>query len=543
MPRLPAMLVCLAVLAGPGHPLRADSAAPPDARTGRAALPDVVELQRIVDRAELGQFWGAVVVTVDGGPALSRGWGFADESLEPIDPETSLFDAGSIAKSFTAAAVLRLVDEGDLELDTPLREIFDDAPPRKGAITVHQLLGHTSGIGRGVRLGRLGTMDDLLQAVWTGTLDSDPGQRFQYSNVGYFLLAAVVEKVAGEPFESAVRRLVLEPAGLTRTGFVGDGEIPGARPTARVGQRGRGDSFRYPWNWGQRGATGVLTTGSDLATWLRVATGDGLLSARSREAMLTPGPGGYGLGWFIETATPVPQAEDDAQAPPFRVHHSGSTGGYRAAAAWYPGADGRPPVGVVVLTNERFDATGLAGALGSAVVPRPAVPSAAMIGLLRYPDPDGDGIVAVDDGLAWEVKPAYRGRMPDGSLLVDERPTVILTDAANGMWPVIVRMDRDEARALAASLRGAIMEVAEDERAKSAPWAGGLRAEFDASGLDLNENRFCELSPGSVLEASADGLDVVVRLVDAATGHTAATVRMGGAETAALMEGLVSVTR
>jgi hypothetical protein len=385
-------------------------------------------------------------------------------------------------------------------------------------------MNHTSGIGRGVRLGTLREREDLIRAVSSAGLDGEPGARFAYSNVGYFVLAAVVERVAGESFEEAMRRLVFEPAGLERTGFVGDGLVEGAHPTARRSRGREGSLFAYPWTWGQRGATGVVTTGADLARWVEALRAGPFLSGPSREAMFTPGAGGYGLGWHIETV----------EGRTRRIHHPGATGGYRSSLLHIPAEDAT----VVVLTNERCDAAALARDLGRLVAPDPERPTVAGVYLLRYPDQDGDGVVTVDEGLTWEVMPAYRGSSPDGKAIVDERPTVVLKDAPNRMWSLIVRMDRDKAARLAKELLAAIRTVAEQEGADSTPWAGGLTATFDANGLTPGEYRNIDLSPGSRLGVDTDGLAVVLTLVDGETGVVAATIRMGGAETTRLVRGL-----
>lgn len=486
-----------------------------------------------VERAHLGQFWGAVVVRVGGEDVLRRGYGFEGASLEPIDPGASLFDVGSVSKSLTAAAALRLIEEGSLSLETTLAEVFPGVDAGAfGAVTVRELLGHRLGVGD-ASVAR-GGADPGDRAGWVRVLGSTRAGRgrpgFAYSNVCYFLLASVVEARAGEAFEEAVRSRVIGPAALRAAGFVGDGSVDGGRATARVSERtGRAtDTFAYPWNWGQRGATGVVMTADDAARWVEAAWSGAVYGPMTRGSVFDPGDSGYGMGWFVET---------DAEGRVRRVGHGGTTGGYACAVAHYPmAAEGRG-VTIVVMTNERWDASGLEKRIARVVAPAPARPSKAAVYLARY-ELDGEGVLEVGEGLAWSVMPGYRGRGERGEPVVDDRPTVVLTDAGRGMWPVMVIMDHAEAGALHGSLLEAMAELAAHPDAAHEPWVGGMRMRVDVSGLELSATSHHELTPGSGWVVGTEGVRIVARLVDAESGRSLVTVRMGGAEARSLIDGL-----
>jgi CubicO group peptidase (beta-lactamase class C family) len=125
-----------------------------------------------------------------------------------------------VTKTFTAAAVLRLHDAGALDVRDPIAKHLSAWPDDKSAITVHHLPTHTSGLPLDVGLGQEAIgRDELLQRARATTLTRPPGDRWAYSNLGYSLPAAIVEHVAGVPFDSFAQRELFRPAGMSGSGF------------------------------------------------------------------------------------------------------------------------------------------------------------------------------------------------------------------------------------------------------------------------------------------------------------------------------------
>ncbi len=215
-------------------------ALPALAQTGQA-VPEFSALDSVMQQAlaRYGVKGGALAVVKDGHLIFARGYGWADaESQTPAQPD-SLFRWGSIAKTITAAAVVRLVEDGKLDLDTPVWSILNQYTPyngrwgdsRLGSITVRQLLHHTGGWDRDQSGDpMLGdptvdaskatntffppSQDAMIRYMLTKRLDFDPGSRFAYSNFGYMLLGRIIEKVSGQTYEAYVREKVLDPLGL-----------------------------------------------------------------------------------------------------------------------------------------------------------------------------------------------------------------------------------------------------------------------------------------------------------------------------------------
>ncbi len=497
----------------------------------------------VVDRKDLGRFWGVVLVRVGGEDVFARGYGFEDERLNPIEPSVSLFDAGSIAKSVTAAAVLRLVDEEKLGLSTTLGEVFGESAGTLADVTVASLLAHRSGIGfqaeEKLDAQAMASADSLVRAIGTVKLGEAV---FEYSNIGYFLAAAVVERVSGQPFEDAVRALVFEPAGISPVGFVGDGSVPEARGTVRrrmpPAHRTRDaverfDIFDYPWNWAQRGATGVLFTASSLADWFEAIADGGWLSASSRNAMLSPGPSGYGLGVFVDR---------DTDGTVTRFSHSGSTGGYEAHAAHYPLAFDGAGATVVILTMQTGGAEEIGAAVRRIISPAPAKPLFVGVYLRRHGDFEEDGVYRISENIDWRVLARYVGA-DGGRRIVDNRPTITLVDSERGIWPLMIRLDADRAEALIEEINATIQEIANDPVGGQTRWSKGITLIADVRQFAVGEHGQVTLDGDAEISVRVEKHHQVLVVTQSSTGDELVKVMMGGAESRWLQQGLVEAMK
>jgi D-alanyl-D-alanine carboxypeptidase len=295
------------------------------------------------------------VVTRRGAVLASGAAGFAD--LENRVPATlgSVYPIGSLTKTFTAAAVLALADDGKLSLDDPLGKWVPDFPTPGSTAALRQLLNHTAGIRSMTALGprywlqagREIEPKDLV-AIFAGEPpDFPPGTAYRYSNSGYVLLGLVVEKASGMPWGAYVSRRLLVPLGLASTR---DGEsrelVPGR---ARGYSRKKGGGFENAWHvsLSQGYAAGaLLSTAGDVAAWIRRLEVDPPLSVAAHRAMTTPAtlPDGkvlsYGLGLGVDTF-----------AGRRRFFHGGGLPGFDAWAAYVPSED----LAVAVLCNTDGD--------------------------------------------------------------------------------------------------------------------------------------------------------------------------------------------
>ncbi|MGE7435807.1 serine hydrolase domain-containing protein [Kitasatospora sp. NPDC001175] len=238
----------------------------------------------------------------------------------PVD-EGTLFHIASTTKTFTATALMRLVEEGRVELDAPVRRYVPElelADERAAAeITVLNLLNHTAGLDWNLVDADEG--DGSLAAFVAKLAELDmiaqPGARASYSQAGYNLAGRIIEKVTGLTYEKAVAALVLEPLGLSNTFFDLDEVM--VRRFAVGYNRGEDGTMRpaQPWkSWraGERGNNpggGIVSSVSDLLSWARfhLGSGDGVLSAealrrmrdRTVELRASSLGDGFGICWFL----------------------------------------------------------------------------------------------------------------------------------------------------------------------------------------------------------------------------------------------------
>jgi CubicO group peptidase (beta-lactamase class C family) len=220
----------------------------------------------------------SVAVMKNGRIVFERGYGMADLDHDVKITPVTVFDVGSIAKQFTAAAILLLAQEGKLSLDDSIRKYLPEVPDFGVPVTLRQMLHHTSGVRDYEQLlwfngWRLDSPDLLTDADILGIMSRQrelnfaPGSDFDYSNTNYMLLAQVVNRVSGESFEQFTKRRLFEPLGMVHTHFRNDhGEVVKNLASAYV----KGDDGAYRLclpNYDTVGATDLLTTVEDLARW------------------------------------------------------------------------------------------------------------------------------------------------------------------------------------------------------------------------------------------------------------------------------------
>ncbi|MEU5895129.1 serine hydrolase domain-containing protein [Streptomyces venezuelae] len=240
------------------------------------------------------------------------GRGLADHARRTPATCDTVYDVMSITKQFTAAAVLKLETAGELRVTDRIDRYLGPVPEDKRGITLHQLLTHTAGLPEGLGddyepVSRAEMLDEAMKA----RLRSVPGEEFHYSNVGYSLLAAVVEEASGQSYERFLSERLFRPAGMTRTGYV----LPDwdrAQVAVEYNRHGRaqGRPMDHPWApdgpyWNLHGNGGMLSTARDMFRWHRALTGDTILSEEAKRKLFAPRvrvpelDGSYGYGWVV----------------------------------------------------------------------------------------------------------------------------------------------------------------------------------------------------------------------------------------------------
>ena len=289
----------------------------------------------------------AVLVIKDGRSVFERGYGIADlRTRQPIDAKTN-FRLASVTKQFTATAIMLLVHDGKLRYDTRLTDVFPSFNEYGKAITIRNLLNHTSGLPDYESLMKkdraVSFSSQIHQIQDSEVLDLlsrphatkfVPGSQWDYSNSGYVVLGEIVAKISGRPFGQFLRERIFVPLGM-------NGTVAYQKGSNAVPHRAFGNS-RYKGVWQETdqsstsatlGDGGVYSSVADLAKWDQALREHRLLAESETSAAVTPAvipngsavepdgsPAEYGFGWFLN---------------PYRGHkrmwHYGETVGFRTA--------------------------------------------------------------------------------------------------------------------------------------------------------------------------------------------------------------------
>jgi len=267
-------------------------------------------------------FSGVVLVAKDDNVVFERAYGLADQDWRVPNRTDTAFHIASIGKMFTAAAILKLADAGKLSLDDPLSKWVPEYPhPEASEITLRQLLTHSAGIGEwDGREPKRDMTGAEAAATMTQKLEFKPGERFSYSNAGYVLLQAVIEKASGKAFADALSELVFRPAGMTRTGLWPVTAIVPNRATGYLHREddplGLGPRFSNAQflGFGANGSGGEYSTARDMFRFLSaIANGKLLGPAVTREMLApridfagAPRPSKYGYGVDLDSCADHP---------------------------------------------------------------------------------------------------------------------------------------------------------------------------------------------------------------------------------------------
>jgi CubicO group peptidase (beta-lactamase class C family) len=324
-------------------------------------------IEALVERhAELEMFSGAVLVADQGKPVYSAVFGEANKDHRVPNRLDTNFNIGSIGKTFTGVAIMQLVEAGKLKLDDRLGTFLPDFPfQEKDAITIQQLLNHSSGLGDYMghedyraTMPQIDSIADILPLIYSQKPTLPPGEQFSYSNSGMVLLGAIIEKVGGLSYGEYLQRHIFAKAGMTGSRLAQEHEVLANRSIGYIASPHGGHVANVREIMPASSDGGLRTTAPDLLRFDQALTKATLLRAESIQQMLTPvGPAPfYASGWFTKRV-------DGHLA----VGHGGGAPGVNAEFRRYPD-DGYT---VIVLSNYDSGATPLAEAIEAALFKQP----------------------------------------------------------------------------------------------------------------------------------------------------------------------------
>jgi CubicO group peptidase (beta-lactamase class C family) len=279
-------VMCLVLLSAP-TPLSAQAP---------ANLPS--RLRAIMRDFDAEGFSGVVLVERHGIVEFLQAYGYADRRRKIRNTPDTRFEMASLTKPFTAAAILKLQEQGKLRTSDRLDRYIGPLRPPKNLATIHHLALHRAGLVVEGFSPPGDSREAFLQGIRTSPAESTPGERYRYTNAGYGVLAAIIEIVSGTSYNDYVRQTILIPSGL-REAYFRDETVPGL---ALGYQKPPDDpeptsSVRSPWD---HGAGGLMISVPDLLTAFKGLRSGRVLSQASLEIMFHPWPD-EGYGWHVRS--------------------------------------------------------------------------------------------------------------------------------------------------------------------------------------------------------------------------------------------------
>jgi CubicO group peptidase (beta-lactamase class C family) len=313
--------------------------------TNSIAVPSNLEMyadsifQASIDSSQIAG--GAILVYQKGKMLLKKSYGYASLELSTPMPIDGIFDIGSVTKQFTAAAILKLVEDKKLSLDDDFTNYLDfDTKGRK--ITIAQLLDHTSGLAQapnGKDEFTQMTFDEFphkltVQLVEPKEFLHEPGEALIYNNIAFVFLGLIIEKVSGQTYEEYLKETFFEPLGMHSTAFgsntkVVKNKVNGYNYDPDGLQQMNYLNYYIPYSAGS-----LTSSTEDLLTWTQALHSGNVLSQPMYQSMITPGQ--------LNDGTTVRYAKGWANFSNYGHHeisHGGAIAGFSSFVQYFPEND------------------------------------------------------------------------------------------------------------------------------------------------------------------------------------------------------------
>ena len=252
-------------------------------------------------QSDINKFSGTVWVSKNDTVLFKKTYGFADYEQKIKNTIDTKFQLASVTKQFTAAAILQLVEEGKLSLNDPLSRFIPDYP-KADQVTIHMLLSHSSGLAMGFKNIATSTLsaDSAYNEIKKMPYEFEPVTNTAYSNIGYYLLAKIIEAVSGEKYSTYLQKHVFEKAGMYNSGVITNDALIPKRAKNYIKEQDHYISNPYI-NWDiNYGHDGVYAKVEDLALWDKALYGTSILSEKMKQLMFTPyNTQNWGYGFII----------------------------------------------------------------------------------------------------------------------------------------------------------------------------------------------------------------------------------------------------
>ncbi|WP_108803899.1 serine hydrolase [Aquimarina sp. Aq107] len=318
--------------------------------TFKAVRMEIDDLNTIDKKLTERDFSGVILIAQNDSIIFNKAYGRKNSQDNGLNDVNTVFDICSITKQFTGAGILKLSMQNKLAVTDKLSKYFEAVPNDKKNITIHQLLTHSSGLTAGIG-GDYDTIteSEFLSKVFSSKLTSPVGTAFNYSNIGYSLLALIIEKASGMDYEAFLNEEIFKPSKMYHTGYV----IPDWKNNEVANGYVDSSEAKKPneENWSEKGPYlnlkgngGILTRASDLLLWSQAIRDHTVLDEATTSKYLHPhfeyngGNAHYGYGWGIVNK----DLEDEI------VRHAGGSDLFSSDLWMYP----KKEITIIILSNK-----------------------------------------------------------------------------------------------------------------------------------------------------------------------------------------------
>jgi CubicO group peptidase (beta-lactamase class C family) len=272
--------------------------------TVAASAQDTARMEQVIQsHVSAGTFMGTVLVAKDGAVIVDKAYGMANVEWDVPNTTATKFRLGSITKQFTAAAILLLEERGKLKADDRVKSYLPDSPMAWDRITIFNLLTHTAGIPNFTSWADYNTIklsarsaDAAVTSFRDRPLDFGPGEQMSYSNSGYLVLGAIIEKVSGQTYEKFVTDNLFVPAGMTDSGYDSNAAIIKRRASGYLPTPPGFTNAGYLHMSIPHAAGALYSTTGDLLKWEQALFAGRIVSKASLDRMITPFKNDYAFG-------------------------------------------------------------------------------------------------------------------------------------------------------------------------------------------------------------------------------------------------------
>ena len=310
----------------------------------RAFAQDTARMEQVIQSyVKAGSFMGTVLIARDGHIVLDKAYGSANLEWDIPNTPTTKFRLGSITKQFTAASVLLLEERGKLKIDDKVKTYLPDAPMSWDRITIYNLLTHTAGLPNFTSLPEYSTLKNtnatparIIETFKDKPLDFGPGEKMSYSNSGYVVLGAIIEKVSGGSYAKFVQDNIFTPLGMKDSGYDSNTTIIPHRASGYTKGPVATVNAAYIHMSVPHAAGALYSTTEDMLKWETGLFAGKVVSQASLTKMTTPFKNDYAFGLI---------SRDDKGRR--IIWHNGGIDGFNTSMSYFPATK----TVVIVLSN------------------------------------------------------------------------------------------------------------------------------------------------------------------------------------------------